>query len=158
MIYPITGWSDITHYNDNKVMTIAKLVETTWLVRYPRPVEITYNQGNEFLGHGFKNSLMEQEYDIKTNPDSSGNPQSNETVEIIHKLLGNLICTYNLNDKYVDDAEPCTGIPGTAVFAVQSTYNQTKQKHPGQLVFGQDMIPPINHLANWRFIHQRKQT
>ena len=53
MIYPITGWFDITQYKDNKVMTIAKLVETTWLVRYRRPVEITYNQGNEFIGHGF---------------------------------------------------------------------------------------------------------
>ena len=67
---------------------------------------------------------MEQEYDIKTNPDSSGNPQSNETVKIIHKFLGNFICTYNLHDTYVDDAEPCMGIPGTAVFAVQSTYKK----------------------------------
>ena len=120
MIDPATRWFKLTQYNDNKVMTISKLVETTWLVRYPRPVEITYNQGNEFLGHGFKNSLMEQEYDIKTNPDSSGNPQSNETVEIIHKFLGNLICTYNLHDTYVDDAEPWMGILVTAAFTVRT--------------------------------------
>ena len=71
---------------------------------------------------------MEQEYDIKTNPDSSGNPQSNETVKIIHKFLGNLICTYNLHDTYVDDAEPWMGILATAAFTVQSTYHRTKKK------------------------------
>ena len=31
------------------------------------------------------------------------------------------------------------------------------KKSPSQLVFGRDMILPINNLANWRFIHQHKQ-
>ena len=30
------------------------LVETTWLTRYPRPMEITYYQGSEFIGHEFR--------------------------------------------------------------------------------------------------------
>ena len=45
MIDPVTKWFEATQYNDKKAMTIANLVETTWLVRYPRPVEITYDQG-----------------------------------------------------------------------------------------------------------------
>ena len=45
MIDPVTGWFEITKYNDKKPMTIANLVETTWLVRYPWPVEITYDRG-----------------------------------------------------------------------------------------------------------------
>ena len=28
----------------------ANLVETTW---YPRPIEITYEKGSEFIGHEF---------------------------------------------------------------------------------------------------------
>ena len=32
MIDPVTGWFEITQYNDKKVMTIANLVETTWIV------------------------------------------------------------------------------------------------------------------------------
>ena len=40
-----TGWCKVTQYSNKKVMTIANLVETTWLVRYPWPVEITYGQG-----------------------------------------------------------------------------------------------------------------
>ena len=48
-------------------------------------------------------------------------------------------------------------ILASAAFTVKSTYQRNKQKILGQLVFGRDMILPINHLANWRFICQRKQ-
>ena len=49
------------------------------------------------------------------------------------------------------------GILETEAFTVRSTYHTTKGKSPGQLVFGQDMTPPINHVADWRYIRQRKQ-
>ena len=42
-------------------------------------------------------------------------------------------------------------------FSVRSTYRWTKQKSPGQLVFGQDMILPINNISNWRHTRQQKQ-
>ena len=60
MIDPITGWFEITQYNDKKEMMISNLVETTWLVQYIYPVEITYDRGGEFLSHKFKSSLIEQ--------------------------------------------------------------------------------------------------
>ena len=45
-----------------------------------------------------------------------------------------------------------------AVFAVQYTFHRTLDKITGQLVFGRDMILPVNHEADWRYIRQRKQT
>ena len=45
IIDPITEWFEITRYNNKKGTMIANLVETTWLVQYPWPVEITYDQG-----------------------------------------------------------------------------------------------------------------
>ena len=39
-----------------RAISIANLVETAWLSRYPRPVEITYDQGLEFIGHEFRKS------------------------------------------------------------------------------------------------------
>ena len=42
---PVTGWFEITQYNDKKAMTIENLVKTTWQVRYTWPVEITYDRG-----------------------------------------------------------------------------------------------------------------
>ena len=55
-------------------MTIVNLVETMWLIRYTWPIEITYDQGGEFIGQEFKSILIEQNYGIKTEPDSSVNP------------------------------------------------------------------------------------
>ena len=45
MIYPVTGQFEVTQYNYKRVMEIANLVETTWLSGYPRPMDITYDQG-----------------------------------------------------------------------------------------------------------------
>ena len=120
-------------------------------------VEIMYDQGVEFLGHEFKNSLIENEYGIKTKSDSPGNPQSRAIIEILHQVLGDLVRTYNLQETYIDDVDPWMGILEAAAFAVSSTYHTNKCKSPSQLVFGQKMILPINHVADWRYIHQRKQ-
>ena len=40
-IDPVTGWFEVTQYNDKRAMEIANLVETTWIYRYPRPMNIT---------------------------------------------------------------------------------------------------------------------
>ena len=59
MIYPATGWLKILQYNYKQATTITNLVEQTWLCRYIRPTIITYDRGNEFLGHAFKKYLIE---------------------------------------------------------------------------------------------------
>ena len=51
MIDPVTGWYEIAQYEDKIAMSVADLVETTCLYRYPIPIEIMYEQGNEFIGH-----------------------------------------------------------------------------------------------------------
>ena len=126
-------------------------------VRYPWTLEIIYERGGEFLGYEFKNILIEDKYGTKNKPDSPGNPQVNATIERIYQVLGNLVRTYNLQESYVDDTDPFMGILNTAAFAVQSTYHRKKDKSLGQLVFGRDMILPINHVANWRYIRKHKQ-
>ena len=80
MIDPVTGWFEVRQYSNKKTMTIANLLETTWLVWYPWPVEIMYDQGREFLGHDFKNGMIENEYGMKTKPASPGNPLASATI------------------------------------------------------------------------------
>ena len=58
MIDPVTGWFEVTQYRNKKVMTITNLIENMWLLLYQWALEITYDQGGEFLGHEFKNSLI----------------------------------------------------------------------------------------------------
>ena len=60
MIDPVTGWFEIVQYNDKQVTTIANLVEQAWPCRYLRPTIIMYGPGNEFLGHMFKNDLIQK--------------------------------------------------------------------------------------------------
>ena len=45
MIDPVTEWFEVVGFDDKRAITIANLVETTWLYRYPIPKEITYDQG-----------------------------------------------------------------------------------------------------------------
>ena len=53
MIYPVTGWFEVVSFDDKRAINIANLVENTWMSRYPRPIEITYDQGKEIIGHEF---------------------------------------------------------------------------------------------------------
>ena len=57
MIGLSTGCFEILQYNDKQASTITNLVEQTWLCKYPCPTIITYDWGNEFLGHTFKNDI-----------------------------------------------------------------------------------------------------
>ena len=74
MIYPVTGWFEIVQYDDKMAITIVNLFGTTWLSRYPIPIEITYDQGKAFIGHEFIKSLIETEYGITAKPSTSVNP------------------------------------------------------------------------------------
>ena len=53
--------------------------------------------------------------------------------------------------------DPWSGILAATMFAVRATYHTTLQASPIQLVFVQDYILHINHVADWEHIWQRKQ-
>ena len=63
------------------------LVETTWITRYPRPIEIMYVQGSEFISHELRKYLIEIEYRITAKPSTSKNPTSNAILEQIHQVF-----------------------------------------------------------------------
>ena len=157
MTDPVTVWFEVMQYCNNKAMKIANLMETTWLIRYSSPVEITYDQGGEFLGHEFKNILIENEYRIKTDPASPRNLQANKNIERIHQVIGDIVRTQNLQETYLYDDDPWMGILAAAYFELKYTYHRKKGKSPGQIVFGQDLILPINHISSQRYKRQREQ-
>ena len=51
MIDPVTGSFEIMKYDNKIPISIANLVQTMWLTRYPRPMEIMNEQGSELFGH-----------------------------------------------------------------------------------------------------------
>ena len=57
-----------------------------------------------------------------------------------------------MQENYVYDADPWMGILEVTDFAVRSRYPRIKYKIPGKLVFDQDTIIPIKHIADWIYI------
>ena len=75
----------------------------------------------------------------------------------MHQTLANLICTFELEENYLDVDKPWNGILAAAAFAVHSTYHTKLQATPGQLVFGRDMVLNTPFIADWEAIRRRKQ-
>ena len=69
-------------------------------------MEISYDQGYEFIGHEFRKSLIEKEYRITTKTSTLVNPTSNATLEQIHQVLRNLLQTCNITQTYYDEYDP----------------------------------------------------
>ena len=155
MIDPATGWFEIAQYDDKKSITIANIVEQQWLTRYPLPTQVIFDRGSEFIGHDFKD-MVTNDYGIKKKPITVRNPQANAMLERVHQTLGNILRTFELQENYLDEKDPWSGILSATAFAIRSTYHTTNQATPGQLVFGRDMILNIKHVANWKAIKDRK--
>ena len=118
----MTEWLEIAQYEDKRAISIANLVQTTWLYRYPTPIEITYDQGKEFIAHEFRKYLTQMEYMRTAKPSTLVNPMFNVLSERIHQVLGNLVRNVNVfTHTYIDKNDPRTGILAAAVFAICST-------------------------------------
>ena len=55
MIYHVTWWFEITHYNNKIAISIANLVETTCLSRYTITMEIHMTKYHNLLVMGSEN-------------------------------------------------------------------------------------------------------
>src|SRR5210317_1943070 len=156
MIDPATGWFEIKKYDDKRSITVANIAEQEWFCRYPWPTQVTFDRGSEFIGKDFQ-QMIKEDYGIKPKPITVRNPQANAIVERVHQVIGNIICTFELEDNYLDKTDPWKGILSATAFAVRSTFHTTLRKTSGQLVFGRDMILNVKHEADWEYIRQRKQ-
>jgi transposase InsO family protein len=110
MINLATGWFEIKQYDDKKSITVANIVEQEWLKHYPQPSLITLDHGSKFIGQDF-HDMCDNDYGIKRKMISTQNPQANAIVERAHQTLGNLIRSFQLQDKpYYDPDDPWGGI------------------------------------------------
>ena len=92
--------------------------------------------------------MCKKDYGIKCKVITTRNPQANAIIEHVHQVLGNLVRTFELEDNYMDEDDPCAGILTTAAFALCSIVHTTLKATPGQLVFRQDMMMNVKHKAN----------
>ena len=154
MIDPATGWFEIAPWSKRSSIKIANIVEQQWFARYPKPTQVTFDQGTEFMKDFC--SMLDDEYHIKRKPNTTHNPQANTIVERIHQVVGNMVQTHEVQPSTKED--PWVGVLAAIAYTVCSTYHTTLQATPSELAFGRDMIFNIQHEANWEPIHSsRKQ-
>jgi transposase InsO family protein len=155
MIDPATSWFEVKAISDKRADTIANTIEQTWLTRYPRPSNIIYDKGSEFMAEF--GTMITEDYGILKSPITTRNPQANAILERIHQTIGNMIRTFELNEIELDEKEPWNGILAAVMFATRATYHTTLKATPMQLVFGRDAMLNIKFEANWTAIKQYKQ-
>jgi hypothetical protein len=134
---------------------IAKLVNNTWLCRYPRCHHLIYNNGSEFKLH-FK--YLCESYSIKCKPTRVKNPQANGILERVHQVLGQMLRTAELDlpDSFTPDA--VNVFLDNVAWAICSTYHMVLKASPGAAIFRQDMLFDIPFMADWCKIGELRQS
>jgi transposase InsO family protein len=156
MIDPATGWFELREIPNKEALTVANLVEQTWLTRYPWPNQIIFDRGKEFMGEFAR--MVQKDYGIKKKPITTRNPQANSIIERVHQTIGNMIRSFQIGQIEINEQDPWSEIlAATRMFATRATYHTTTQATPAQLVFGRDAILNTKFDANWKKIRKRKQ-
>jgi hypothetical protein len=132
---------------------IARLVNKTWLSRYPRCCYIIYDNGSKFK---LNFEYLCETYGIKRKPTTVKNPQANAILERLHQVLGQMLRTSELNmaETIPDDVHVFLD---NAAWAVCSTYHTVLRASPGAAIFGCDMLFDIPFIANWNKIGDYRQ-
>jgi hypothetical protein len=134
---------------------MLKLVNKTWLCRYPRCHHLIYDNGSEFKLH-FE-SLCES-YGIKHKPTTVKNPQANGILECVHQVLGQMLCAAELDMADSVSPDDINVFLDNAAWAICSTYHTVLKASPGAAIFGQDMLFDILFVADWRKIGEQRQS
>jgi len=153
MIDPATRWFEVVMVKDKSAKSAMEAFDNSWLCRYPRPLYIGYDNGGEFKNI-FKELCLN--YGLTPKPSTEYNPQANSMIERIHLTLGNMLRSYELEEQDLDDDHPFDEFLNAAAWALRSTYHTVLNATPGQLVYGRDMLLPVQYKADWAAIALKK--
>jgi hypothetical protein len=134
---------------------IAKLVNKTWLCRYSWCCHLIYNNRSKFKLH-FK--YLYNSYSIKRKPTTIKNPQANGILGRVHQVLGQMLCTVELDMANSVTPNEVDVFLDNAAWAIRSTYHMVLRASPGAAIFEWDMLFDILFLADWRKIGEQRQS
>ena len=154
MMDPATNWFEIAPITNPDSDSCQRAFDSYWLARYPRPQEVGFDNGKEFK---WLFAELCRNFGMKQKPTTDYNPQANAILERVHQVLGNQLRTFELDKQELPEENPFEPFLTATAYAIRSTYHTTLQATPGQLVFGRDMILPIQFKADWAQIALRKQ-
>jgi hypothetical protein len=172
MIDPASGWFEICELPassyflaDGKVQLnrdsfdkssaqISRLVNKSWLSRYPRPKAVIYDNGSEFKLHFV---ALCKEYGVTRKPTTIKNPTANSVLERIHGVFGNMLRTSSLDMAATVTPEDIDDVILNAAWAIRSTHHTVLNATPGAAIFGRDMLFDIPYIVDWKAIGLRRQ-
>jgi hypothetical protein len=112
---------------------IAKLVNKTWLRRYPQCRHLIYDNGSEFKLH-FK--YLCESYSIKRKPTTVKNPRANGVLERVHQVLGQMLRAAELDMANSVTPNDIDVFLDNVAWAIRSTYHTVLKATPGAAIFG----------------------
>ena len=87
MIDPATSFLELHSIDNKKSFAASRKVDSQWHCRYPCPLEVMRDHGNEFLGFDFKEFLMS--CGLNPNMTTVKNPRSNAILERARAAINN---------------------------------------------------------------------
>jgi hypothetical protein len=133
---------------------VARLVNKTWLSRYPRYRYIIYNNGSEFK---LNFEYLCETYGVEGKPTMIKNPQANAILERLHEVLGQMLRTSKLDMAKTITPDDVDVFFNNAAWAICSTYHTVLKASPGVAIFGRDMIFDILFIADWNKVGDYRQ-
>jgi hypothetical protein len=68
-----------------------------------------------------------------------------------------LLRTAEIDGREMDEKDPWGPFLSSAAYAIRRTFHTTLKATLGQLVFGRDMVLPIQFMADWGAVEQQRQ-
>jgi hypothetical protein len=137
VVDPATYWFEIIQIRNPTATDIMEAFSDEWLLRYLQPQNKGYDNGSKFK-YVFIQTCIN--YGKKPKPSTSHNPQSNGIIERVHLTLGNMLRSFEMQNKTLNEEDPWSSFLAATAWAIRSTYHTTLHATPTQLVFGRDMI------------------
>jgi len=119
MIEPVTGWFEIAEIPAKSADVVADIFERTWLVRYPRPAQVTMDRGCEFMAE--MQCMPRDDYGIEKKMTTTRNPQANSMVDHAHHTVHQLIHSQSITGKKNLPQVSWAGILSAVAFAMRAT-------------------------------------
>jgi hypothetical protein len=128
---------------------IARLVNKTWLSRYPRCRYIIYDNGSEFK---LNCEYLCTTYGMKRKPTTIKNPQANAILKCLHQVLARMLRTAEFDMAETVTPDDIDVFLDNAAWAICSTYHTVLKASQGAAIIGRNMLFDIPFIANWNRI------
>ena len=136
----------------------VRVLEDTWLSRYPKPVRIIYDQGTEYRNIDFESYLISQ--GITGRPCTVKNPQSNAILERVHDVIKTSLRTQGHSNppSNIEEANIIVdSLLASAQYAIRVCIHKTYGVSPGSIVFHRDMLLPLPIIVDLQQLRHKRQ-